>query len=165
MLFGSDKSTKTHFGNGSRDHSSDWILMALLLLHSSTLISQHNAPDFAAVHSFDLTPEINTVDKILDSLFLKRADHDEVDCSVDFNFLLSGTIGTGERNDLAPFWTMMSAHEIIRSNYYVPQFSLQLQLPANLLNVDKFYFLLLLLVWTYSPKLFSLFSETAWETL
>lgn len=107
------------------DDSSYWFSQVLIVIHVSVHSAVHDAQEFDFVQYFELKPQEDKIDRILNCIFPRLAADDYVDQSINFNFSPSDTIEAGEWYGQVPVSSVRSVHHIVRSNYYVSQFLLQ----------------------------------------
>lgn len=138
--FGPTKAQKLKVLSVDWDENSCQFARVLLLFHSSTHATLQVGQEFPFSRYFGLTPLVDNVGKRLDCVCLGWAAENEIVHSADFSFSLPDTIGAGEWYRLFPFSSIMSSHDVVRSNYQVLLLSLQLPGPIHRLYINRSYY-------------------------
>lgn len=95
-------------------------------------------PNFAFLENFELTPQLDSVNLLLNHAFHRCARADKIDPSLHYDTSSTETTATRERYVIMPFSAEIFTHHILRPHYRI-RFSSQLPWPVHRLYVNHFY--------------------------
>lgn len=113
------------------DVSYYWFAQTLSLFDVTVHEPGSKKGEIAFIQYFDVTSLADEIGEELNSVDLRWAMDSGLHHSVNFKIVDSKTIGECEWYGLISFLSVLSAHHIVKSTYFVPSFYLQLPRPPQ----------------------------------
>lgn len=139
MSFSFSKAKRFNFALVEGKEQCFWFVKVLLLFHLTIQQIDKTSAESAFVRYLELTPSFDNVARVSNCLCLRHVTSDENDRSVGPNLYGDNTIDVEKWYGAVPFTSLRSVHHVVRSNCYVPPFTLQFLWPLRRFNVNRFY--------------------------